>query len=347
MVNSTVVANAAVVDSVLERLQKERDAELSALEEKKARRANERGVNDAFNAEEIRKVDEKIQAITNAYNQKESMIRDTESRINSILSTASVEKRQLTADEIVEIINYYKTLEKETGESMTKNKKAQDLLGNNLAALTTTTSLNMLEQAGVIGSVTKRNIENLENQKDKVAALHDAIINYNNARVEEKRIGIDDSEKRKISDIQYSIDSLRSKTVTIGIRQELIGGPVALPNALGNHIEAFATGGNIQSHRMDMNNFMGIVGEAGPEVVRFTKRGVHITPLSTREKMRGINGVLNDNATKTDKGSVINVNIYNPVIKEDMNIKDLTDQVGRELITLLNRHNFMMRGGTA
>ena len=40
--------------------------------------------------------------------------------------------------------------------------------------------------------------------------------------------------------------------------------------------------------------YTGIVGEAGPEIFSVNRGNVTITPLNSREKMRGIEGVLQD-----------------------------------------------------
>lgn len=54
-------------------------------------------------------------------------------------------------------------------------------------------------------------------------------------------------------------------------------------HAQGGHIDAYAEGGNIQSHSVP-GTYTGIVGEAGPEIFSVNRGNVTITPLNSREK---------------------------------------------------------------
>ena len=84
--------------------------------------------------------------------------------------------------------------------------------------------------------------------------------------------------------------------------------------AKGGHIGMFAKGGKIsrwagmfaKGGRVP-TGYSGIVGEAGPELFQVTRGGVSITPLSTREKMRGIQGVLKGQSENKGKGDTTNV----------------------------------------
>lgn len=114
--------------------------------------------------------------------------------------------------------------------------------------------------------------------------------------------------------------------------------------ATGGHIQAFATGGKIDmfakggnidmfagggSPRNPKRGYTGIVGEAGPELFQVTRNGVNITPLSTREKMKGIGGVLKDHANKGDVS--FNISINNPVVREDKDIERIYDGVVKKI----------------
>lgn len=114
--------------------------------------------------------------------------------------------------------------------------------------------------------------------------------------------------------------------------------------AQGGHIQAFATGGKIDmyanggnidmfasggSPRNPKRGYTGIVGEAGPELFQVTRNGVNITPLSTREKMRGIGGVLEDHSNKGDVS--FNISINNPIVREDKDIERIYDGVVKKI----------------
>lgn len=114
--------------------------------------------------------------------------------------------------------------------------------------------------------------------------------------------------------------------------------------ASGGHIRAFATGGKIDmyanggnidmfasggSPRNPKREYTGIVGEAGPELFQVTRNGVNITPLSTREKMRGIGGVLEDHSNKGDVS--FNISINNPIVREDKDIEMIYDGVVKKI----------------
>lgn len=108
-------------------------------------------------------------------------------------------------------------------------------------------------------------------------------------------------------------------------------------HATGGHIPMFAKGGNISRWGGMFANggnvpqgYTGIVGEAGPEIFQVSRKGVSITPLSTREKMRGIKGVLEEQGG-AGQSVVINVNIDGPVVKEEQDLKRLARTVGEEI----------------
>lgn len=97
-------------------------------------------------------------------------------------------------------------------------------------------------------------------------------------------------------------------------------------NAKGGKISMFASGGNVRDMKP---KHIGIVGEAGPELFQVTRNGVNITPLSTREKMRGIGGVLEDHSNKGDVS--FNISINNPIVREDKDIERIYDGVVKKI----------------
>ncbi|RYC97863.1 phage tail tape measure protein [Facklamia hominis] len=112
-------------------------------------------------------------------------------------------------------------------------------------------------------------------------------------------------------------------------------------HATGGHIGAFAEGGNLQWGGMFANGgavphgYMGIVGEAGPELFHVTKRGVSITPLSSSEKMRGVEGAIaNYMKDKNGVGGGTNINVNVAVsditIRDERDVELLAKQVGQQ-----------------
>lgn len=94
---------------------------------------------------------------------------------------------------------------------------------------------------------------------------------------------------------------------------------------------AFASGGHIAP-----NNFQGLVGETGPEIFTVSNRGVFITRLNSREKIRGIEGVLDDHVKKNGgpgggEQYYYNFTINNPIVRDEMDVKTLAHQVDKEL----------------
>ena len=126
-------------------------------------------------------------------------------------------------------------------------------------------------------------------------------------------------------------------------------------HAKGGHIDMYADGGNIKWGGMFANGgnvpkgYAGIVGEAGPELFQVTRSGVKITPLSTREKMRGIRGVLDDmRGTTTNNNNetvTVSVNINYPTISQDTDIDKLKRDVTQTINEALGKIAIRQRRG--
>ena len=123
-------------------------------------------------------------------------------------------------------------------------------------------------------------------------------------------------------------------------------------HATGGHIGMHATGGHIPMFANGAGivpvGYTGIVGEAGPEIFQVSKRGVTITPLSTSEKMRGIEEVIKDvtgGGGQSNTGVVtINVNIDGPTFRSEDDIDTLVRKVKDALTSEALRNKFMMKG---
>lgn len=123
-------------------------------------------------------------------------------------------------------------------------------------------------------------------------------------------------------------------------------------HAKGGHIGLHATGGHIPMFAGGAGNvpvgYTGIVGEAGPEVFQVTKRGVTITPLSTGEKMRGIEDVVRQATGNNGKGAgqsiTINITIDQPTVRQESDLERLSDMVQGAITKALKRDKLMMKG---
>ena len=123
-------------------------------------------------------------------------------------------------------------------------------------------------------------------------------------------------------------------------------------HAKGGHIGLHATGGHIPMFAGGAGNvpvgYTGIVGEAGPEIFQVTKRGVTITPLSTGEKMRGIEDVVRQATGNNGKGAgqsiTINITIDQPTVRQESDLERLSDMVQGAITKALKRDKLMMKG---
>ena len=112
-------------------------------------------------------------------------------------------------------------------------------------------------------------------------------------------------------------------------------------HATGGHIPTFANGGNVPV------GYTGIVGEAGPEIFQVTKKGVSITPLSTREKMKGFGKVMEEyGGGKEGSQTVqINITINGGEYKDESNQRGLAMRI-REELEKIDRRKSRARGDT-
>ncbi|MGF3066645.1 phage tail tape measure protein [Facklamia sp. P12950] len=127
-------------------------------------------------------------------------------------------------------------------------------------------------------------------------------------------------------------------------------------HAEGGHIGLHAEGGNIQWGGMFANGgnvpkgYMGIVGEAGPELFHVTRSGVSITPLASSEKMRGVEGAIaeymknkgGNNSTNIN----VEVNVSDIVIRDDRDIDQLAKVIGQQLHREVSMNALFRKGRT-
>ncbi|MGF3073230.1 phage tail tape measure protein [Facklamia sp. P13069] len=127
-------------------------------------------------------------------------------------------------------------------------------------------------------------------------------------------------------------------------------------HAEGGHIGLHAEGGNIQWGGMFANGgnvpkgYMGIVGEAGPELFHVTRSGVSITPLASSEKMRGVEGAIAEYMKNKGGNNSTNINVEvsvsDIVIRDDRDIDQLAKVIGQQLHREVSMNALFRKGRT-
>ena len=122
------------------------------------------------------------------------------------------------------------------------------------------------------------------------------------------------------------------------------GGHIGM-HAMGGHIGMFATGGNISTTQNLPPKYTGIVGEAGPELFQVTRSGVNITPLSTREKIKGISGTLAEQYGANNPNVNITINVTGNNINNKEDIDTLVKEIEQKLVRSMKEYKNMSFGG--
>lgn len=122
------------------------------------------------------------------------------------------------------------------------------------------------------------------------------------------------------------------------------GGHIGM-HAMGGHIGMFATGGNINTTQNLPPKYTGIVGEAGPELFQVTRSGVNITPLSTREKIKGISGTLAEQYGANNPNVNITINVTGNNINNKEDIDTLVKEIEQKLVRSMKEYKNMSFGG--
>ena len=190
----------------------------------------------------------------------------------------------------------------------------KNLLATGNASPFTDTAQGKLNLFNGTGIPTK-NLSANGNASSFTDSARNAVQRYNYTGIPTKRINVSSNAERQA----YSaIDALNSIPRFVQSTINVVRNFYSNEHAEGGHIDAYAEGGNIQSHSVP-GTYTGIVGEAGPEIFSVNRGNVTITPLNSREKMRGIEGVLQDytNGNNAGNGVVVNINLNDTVIKEE------------------------------
>ena len=337
MAQATIQAMKGVTDEVLRNVEVRRQAELDDLNQKLELNLM---TQEAYNAE--------VAQVNTKYDEIISKTESANNEIRNTITEAAQDGRALTEEELFKIVLAYQSMSSNAGTSLGNVAAEQELLGISMQALVESTGLNSLQQSGIISTETAKQIASLGKNEDKVNALKKALEEYNNKTVPSKDIKVEDKTSTGVNSAQQNINSVKGKTVDVFIDVYRRAYGNTHMYARGGHIGGmFAKGGNISTWAGAFasgassvpQGYTGIVGEAGPEIFQVSKRGVTITPLSTREKMRGIEGILDQAG---GKGNVtVTVNISNPQVREDQDIQTLTSQVADALKREFNRMQLM------
>lgn len=122
------------------------------------------------------------------------------------------------------------------------------------------------------------------------------------------------------------------------------GGKIDL-YAHGGNIDMFANGGMIGATQSLPPRYQGIVGEAGPELFQVTRSGVNITPLSTREKIKGISGTLAEQYGANNPNVNITINVTGNNINNKEDIDTLVKEIEQKLVRSMKEYKNMSFGG--
>ena len=122
------------------------------------------------------------------------------------------------------------------------------------------------------------------------------------------------------------------------------GGKIDL-YAHGGNIDMFANGGMIGTTQSLPPRYQGIVGEDGPELFQVTRSGVNITPLSTKEKIKGISGTLAEQYGANNSNVNITINVTGNNINNKEDIDTLVKEIEQKLVRAMKEYKNMSFGG--
>ncbi len=184
-----------------------------------------------------------------------------------------------------------------------------------------------------------------------------ALNNYSATNPGTKHLEAEDNVSYKANNANNSIRSI--PTFWRSVINVAASGPISLLQKLGlfaqggkidfyaygGNVDMFANGGQIGTSQNLPPRYTGIVGEAGPELFQVTKRGVNITPLSTREKIQGISGKLSEYTNNQSPEINVTINITGNNISNKEDINTLASEVETRLVRKMKEFKNMNFGG--
>ncbi len=189
------------------------------------------------------------------------------------------------------------------------------------------------EEAGGVGTANLPTSTNADETTGKINNTSTALSNLN-GKSASVAVYLADNASFVIQRISEQLSGLDGRTATAYVTTKT----ATATFAEGGHITPFATGGHVMpmfatGGHIVPNNFQGIVGEAGPEIFTVSSRGVSITPLNSKEKMRGVQGAVADEVSKQLKGGsggdTININISGPTFRDEVDMDKLVTKINK------------------
>ena len=207
MANATINANNAVTEEIITGLTAQKDAEQARLDEMLA--------NGVMTQAEYEK---RVMENGMHYAMLTQITQNANDEINAIIAAASLENRQLTAEETASMIDSYITLSENTGKSMTEIAEGQDALSENMRNMVSEVAIASLVQSGVLSENAASQIGSLGSVEDKVGALQWALDYYNQTNIPAKSISIDTSPALyAIADVMTRLKGIPDEQVFINV----------------------------------------------------------------------------------------------------------------------------------
>ena len=212
LANATINANNAVTEEIITGLTAQKDAEQARLDEMLA--------NGVMTQAEYEK---RVMENGMHYAMLTQITQSANDEINAIIAAASLENRQLTAEETASMIDSYITLSESSGKSMTEIAEGQDALSANMRNMVSEVAIASLEQSGALSESAASQIGSLGFVQDKVGALQWALEYYNRTGIPAKTINIDVSPAlQAIADLQQRLYNIPDEQVYINVQENRV-----------------------------------------------------------------------------------------------------------------------------
>lgn len=181
--SANIQAIKTVATETVQRLEEKRQAEIENLNQTRDNVGMEADI-----------YEERLAAINSSYDQQINAVSQAQENIRAILSEASNNNRAISDEEVVHILQNMQAIAEGTGKSLSEVEGVAELIGNNLSALVSTTSLDMLVQMGLIDEGMAQNIAGLEDGEAKTRLLAEALGEYAGINVDPKDFELETEE---------------------------------------------------------------------------------------------------------------------------------------------------------
>ncbi|OUL09269.1 hypothetical protein B0533_03610 [Sedimentibacter sp. SX930] len=223
LANATINANNAVTEEIIVGLTAQKDAEQARLDEMLA--------NGVMTQAEYEK---RVMDNGMHYAMLTQITQNANDEINAIIAAASLENRQLTAEETASMIDSYITLSENSGKSMTEIAEGQDALSENMRNMVSEVAIASLVQSGALSESAASQIGSLGSVEEKVGALQWALDYYNQTGIPSKSIYIDTSPALyAIADVMTRLKGIPDEQVFINVDAGRVYTPTSPTGAQG------------------------------------------------------------------------------------------------------------------